>query len=298
MVQMEGGVIAFLLVSCFWICSSLHEVCIVPEHGINPKMPSCNSTATINDLCEQANTTESISDTVATFLHGTHTLDRNCFVYNVSNVTLRGQSGSKVLIQCKDTGFCFKEVHKLRISDIEFTSCGLEDTFYALLFIDGSELTLTSVNVTNSKYGGIFVRNIDGNVTLNACKVVNATSNNSRYGGGNAVLYQSVVVNVSLTISNSIFMNSGIPLKPNSHLPHSGLTLKLASPGLTVAIVNTTFTQNSGLPGGNMAILCFSPISITIANSTFHGGQAQFGGGLGVFFEDLYGFRHAFNRTT
>ena len=140
MKRQDSAVIAFLLVSCCSTCSSLQEVCIVPEHGSSPNLPSsCNSTATINELCEQADTADSISGTVATFLPGTHTLDRNCSVHDVSNVTLRGQSGSKVLIQCRDAEFVFGDVHMLVISGIEFTSCGVNASrgkYFALSFLN------------------------------------------------------------------------------------------------------------------------------------------------------------------
>ena len=99
---------------------------------------------------------------------------------------------------------CFQEsAHMLRISDIEFTNSGLKTgyaKYFALSFIFGSELALTFfLSVSNSKFGGLLIRDVDGNVTLDACRVVNATSNDPRYGGGNYVHYKSLDVHTTLT---------------------------------------------------------------------------------------------------
>ncbi len=90
----------------------------------------------------------------------------------MSNITLSAQSGSRVVVECsphEDSGFRFLGVSMLKLSGIEFFGCGatlrfLKDLqfdidpilyadgygFTALLFVCGSDLTLTNVTISDS----------------------------------------------------------------------------------------------------------------------------------------------------
>ncbi len=277
-------VLVFLLVGCFLTCHSLEEVCIVPDNG-NLKSPSfCNTTTTINSFCQEARS--NISYAVVTVLSGTHTLNGTCKLNQVNNITLRGQSVSKVLIQCKDSGFLFWNVSMLRISNIEFIGCGAyaqDHCNFALSFIYGSDLTLNNVRVSNSKSGGMYIKNVVGKITVSNCKFVNATADDPDNFGGNRVLYTpSVTTYTYLTITNSIISGFGYD-GIAQHL--SGLVFHLESLKIIINIDNTTFMQSRGNLGGNMAILFYSFASVTISNTIFNGGHAPNGGGLYVAFE-------------
>ena len=63
---------------------------------------------------------------------------------------------------------------------------------------------------------------------------------------------------------------------PHFEYTSCGLSLYLANPGITVVVVNTTLSRNSG---GNMAIESYGNVSVNISHTTFHGGQAVEGGG-------------------
>ncbi len=218
-----GTMLVFLLASCFLTCYS-HEVCIVPESGSRKPPSYCESATTINDFCQHGSDTDSdISHTVATVLNGTHMLNRTCELHHVNNLTLRGQSESKPVIQCSASSFIFQNASMLRISGIEFTGCGTNliknfqlvavpnNTLSALLFVNGSDLAVTNVTVSDSKSVGIHIKNVVGSVNVDSCILTNASAsfNSIDILSGNILEYHpSVSKDVNLTIVDTLIMKN------------------------------------------------------------------------------------------
>lgn len=318
-----SSLLLLLLASCFLMGYSFQEkeVCIIPSENREPYVPLYCDSAQVFNITQYCQGTGSYSDTVVRFLGGLHTLNNTCRIRDAKNLTFQGENGSKVVIKCSDneeSGFIFFEALMLEISGIEFANCGssynitfnfehgskeiiTSYVFSTLLFINGSGLTLRSVTVSDAKSAGIYIYNVIGNVTIDSCNVTNASSYQLVPMSGNIIAYDNltnVITNlqiVSSVVNNSGYINStrncsGYRSKEVSY--SSGLTLLLGSPKLTVNIINTNFSNNSGCNGGNMALLFFnySEVSqdaiVTVTKSTFFNGSAVSGGGLYAAFEN------------
>ena len=303
----------FLLLSCFLKCSSTHEksVCIVPDDQSLPEF--CDEPTDINKFCGN---TEDYSNTLITVLEGTHTLNVTCEFKEVTNLTLSGTNGSTISCSSNETGLRFLNVFHLEISDIEFTSCGCtgyvvsnlyglpNETLSALLFIHGSSLTLTNVTVVNAVSAGIYIYNVVDYVTMDSCKVINASSDVIDFMSGTVIAYNNhTTTNTRLVISQCHFMNSGYTnyrSKDNCSYKNyertylCGLAVFHGNPNLTVEISDSILYNNSGCDGGNMAVLLFdfSPkydaSMVTITNTTFNCGHSRYGGGLYTSFENSF----------
>ena len=300
-------VLVFISASCFLTGCRSQEVCIVPDSG-KQELPSyCEKNISLNKFCQDAGDIR--DNTVIIVLNGSHRLNTTCEVKNVSSLLLRGQNESKITINCDDSGFRFLNILSLMISDMEFTGCGATWTttvphnifglypiiLSALLFFNGSNLTLTNVTVSDAISAGIYIYNVAGNVTVDSCVVTNASSHTLGTMGGNVIVYDSLAV-TSLHIANSLFNNSGYEgfkkgnctNEDGSFSQSSGLALFLGSSKLTVDIVSTNFSHNTGCHGGNIAVLFYNHTSVTISNATFKLGIACNGGGMYVSFENSF----------
>ena len=305
-----------LLLSWFLKCSCSHEksVCIAPDDQSGRPLPTyCDSAVTI-DINQLCGNTEDYSNTLITVLEGTHTLNGTCEFKEVTNLAIRGTNGST--ISCSSsTGFRFLNVSHLEITDIEFTSCGSSynetssnlyglpnETLSALLFINGSSLTLTNVTVVNA---GIYIYNVVDYVTMDSCKVINASSDNHNTMSGSVIAYNNHTnTNTRLFISQCHFMNSGYTDYSKGYCSNyyalwfsCGLSLFHGNPNLTVEIRDTILSNNSGCNGGNMAVLLFDfradneMAMVTITNTTFTNGSSRYGGGLYMSFENSFSDR-------
>ena len=201
----------------------------------------------------------------------------------------------------------------LEISDIEFTSCGCtgyvvsnlyglsNEILSALLFINGSSLTLTNVTVVNAVSAGIYIYNVVDYVTMDSCKVINASSSILGTVGGTLINYDNrSTTDTRLNISRSYFINGGyhVSLCKDVDLFFScGLTLYYGNPNLTVEIVDTNLVNNTGCNCGNMALVMLdigteinTPM-VTVTNTNFTGGHSRYGGGLyiTITISDKYG---------
>ena len=289
-------------------------MCIAPDDQSGHALPTyCDSAVTtnINQLCGN---TEDYSNTLITVLEGTHTLNGTCEFKEVTNLAIRGTNDSTISCSSNETGFRFLNVSHLEISDIEFTSCGCtgyvvsnlyglpNETLSALLFINGSSLTLTNVTVVNAVSAGIYIYNVVDYVTMDSCKVINASSAKIEFMSGTVIAYNNhSTTNTRLVISQCHFMNSGYTNYLNDYclinLENSfscGLTLFHGNPNLTVDISDTVFINNTGCNGGNMAVLLFDfradndMSMITIINTNFTNGSSRYGGGLYISFENSF----------
>ena len=181
-------VLVFISASCFLIGCRSQEVCIVPDSD-KQELPSyCEKNISLNKFCQDAGDIR--DNAVISVLNGTHRLSAPCEVKNTSNLILRGQNEPRTTINCDDSGFRFLNILSLMISDMEFTGCGATWTttvphnifglypiiLSALLFFNGSNLTLTNVTVSDAISAGIYIYNVAGNVTVDSCVVTNASS--------------------------------------------------------------------------------------------------------------------------
>ena len=277
---MATKLVVLLFVSCVLTqsCCTAKEVCIVPD-GDSPKPPSCTTASTIDQFCGSG-----VKDnTVATFSDGTHKLGTVCEVVLVKNITFRAGNKSKVTVKCSpqnDASFKFLNVSMLKLSGIEFIGCGATSTptssyVSALLFANGSGVTVTNVNVSDSKYFGIFIHNVAGNVSMDSFQITNASSNLIRYS-------TDVTEDIELTMANCLIMDGRLPTDPLS----GGITLLAGNPKLRIEIANSSFIRNMGLVGGNMLLYYTDFASVVILNSAFVSGLALAdGGGMSVSFE-------------
>ena len=303
----------FVRPSCSFDYNILSVVSDNRDHTI-----SCdhNEIFTINVFCEES---AFHSDTVVTFLSGQHQLNSTCELQDLRNVTLIGQSGTKVMCSAtEESGFRFINVRGLTIANIEFEYCGftynvtldslthllLHEVLTALFFLNGSNLTLEHVLVMNAKSAGIVIYSVAGNVHIDSTIIRNASSDDLEMLSGNIIAYNyQVRESTHVHISNSQFISSGyINSKKNCLFARQrlmayscGLSLFLGSFNLTLQISNTRFLNNTGCYGGNMAILLLeyaqSPFDnpmIVIQKTSFCYGKAYTGGGLYVTFENSF----------
>ena len=313
--------IVIIFLSSFSNCSQGRSVCIAQdditqEDPLGHKVPSlCAVTTNINQLCGN---TKDYSNTLITVLEGTHTLNVTCEFKEVTNLTFSGTNNTT--INCspssKEAGLKFLNVYHMEISDIEFTSCGctgyvvsnlyglLPKILSALLFINGSSLTLTNVTVVNAVSAGIYIYNVVDYVIMDSCKVINASSSKIEFMSGTVIAYNNhTTTNTRLVTSHCHFMNSGytdysngycLRLSSHEHSYSCGLTLFHGSPNLTVEISNSVFSNNTGCSGGNMAVLLFDFIPsngtsmITISDTNFSGGHSHHGGGFYMSFQNSF----------
>ena len=288
-------------------------MCIAPDDQSGHPLPTyCDSDVTI-DINQLCGNTEDYSNTLITVLEGTHTLNVICEFKEVTYLTITGTNGSTISCSSNKTGFRFLNVSHLEISDIEFTSCGCtgyvvsnlyglpNETLSALLFINGSSLTLTNVTVVNAVSAGIYIYNVVDYVTMDSCKVINASSDNHKIMSGSVIAYNNHrTTNTRLVISQCHFMDSGYANYSKDYCYHHnhellyscGLALFHGNPNLIVEISDSVFISNSGCNGGNMAVLIFDfranndTSMVAITNTIFNDGKSGFGGGLYMSFEN------------
>ena len=285
---------------------------IAPDDQSGYPLPSASDVTTnINQLCVN---TEDYSNTLITVLEGTHTLNGTCEFKEVTYLAIRGTNGSTISCSSNETGLRFLNVSHLEISDIEFINCGCtgyvvsnlyglpNETLSALLFINGSSLTLTNVTVVNAVSAGIFIYNVVDYVTMDSCKVINASSDKIDFMSGTVIAYNNhTTTNTRLVISQCHFMNSGYTNYSKGHCSYyinyeliysCGLALFHGNPNLTVEISDSIFFNNTGCNGGNMAVLIFDfrteydTAMVTFTNTNFSNGLSRFGGGLYMSFEN------------
>ena len=295
------------------LCHSAVEKNLCIGQAGHPSLAFCSVTISVSEFCQHNLTNH--SNVAITVLEGIHSLNGTCEFKHNTNLTIKGTNGSTISCSSNETGFRFLNVFHLEISDIEFTSCGCtgyvvsnlyglpNETLSALLFINGSSLTLTNVTVVNAVSAGIFIYNVVDYVTMNFCKVINALSNEIDFMSGTVIAYNNhTTTNTRLVISQCHFMNSGYTNYSKGYCSYNnhelvfscGLALFHGNPNLTVEISDSTFHNNTGCNGGNMAVLLFNfrtaydMSMITITNSTFTNGSSRYGGGLFVSFENSF----------
>ena len=315
---MAAKLLAVLCIICLLIGSS-HEVtqlCVKADDNILNDFylenKDCDYSNPLSHFAEQAEK-YSNSNTIVYFFGGRHTLGTIWEWRSVENITFKTDSGSKVLVNCSvhnKSGFIFRNVSMLSMSGLDLTDCGAHwiinstirelasNVTAALSFIYGSNIMLTNIGIYFATAAGFYIYNVAGEVVLDTCSVSNAISTLEEFNNimtGNIIVYDKELNATSFTLQHSLIYNSGHNFEKicsfNKHLSYSsGLSIFLGNENMTMNIFNTTFSNNRGCNGGNMALLFFSvPANsedpmITIDTCTFENGGAFIGGGLYISF--------------
>ena len=277
---MDFLVLKLALVLLFTSVSCFQEVCVVTDGSSSKPPPYCETTTSLNHFCQSASDVP--DHTTVTLLSGTHHLDTICQFNNVKNITLRSETWCNVSVQCNssvETGFLYLNVSNLVMSSIEIRGCGAtwkvpqalpihsNTTFLAaLLVISGADYTLNNVTIIS---GGVFIYNTAGNVIMNSMKVIGPTVNAASECMRNVILYDARMTLAKLTILDSLIQDLNNTVCSDL-IFGGGLSLILGKSSLTLDIVRTNISQNSGIYGGNLGIAFYdSNASVTISNSNF-----------------------------
>ena len=305
--------LAIVVLSFFQTCHSFQEKIICISSDDHPGLACEGSPVyTITRLCRDV---LDYSDTLIVILNGTHTLNTACEFVDTVNVEIRSitESTYTPVIKCSPgTGLRFLNASMTEISNVAFVDCGLEyelhtkqldglqnEILSALLFINGSSLTLTNVTVLNAVSAGIYIYNVVDNVTMDSCKVINASADNPAIMSGTIVAYDNGATKAStrMVISHSTFTDSGYSGVCTDYKKaySSGFSLFIGNPNFTVCVISTKLINNHGCNGGNMALLLFSLVDakqfdamVRITTTTFSQGKSQYGGGLFVSVENSF----------
>ena len=336
----ELSILLLIIASYFAICvGSRHNLCLFPDsfHPENDGLcENYDSATSLSSFCMEKSYH---SNTIVTLLGGRHSLNITCRLADVESLTLSGQQDSQVVIECspyEESGFQFLLATNLHVSFIEFSGCGsslranstnslISDILSALIFIEGSDLTLVNVNVSDSKSAGFYVYNVAGEVTIDSCRVVNASSHDLNITSGNVIAYDNSMKSTTyLSFTNCTITSSGYLAQADEDLDNcthytghynsssalagtysSGLTLFVGSSYLQVRIFGSDLYNNSGCNGGNMAIVFyysrdvqFTLAAVIIEKTNFTSGSAKVGGGMFVTFKNPHSLNTHLNRSS
>ena len=129
-----------------------------------------------------------ISHSIYLFLEGDFYLTQTVVVRDVRNLTI--VADGIVIIHCESEGIGLKFINitLLKISGIHFVKCGTEHTLdneavimSALVFVEGQNLHLSSVEVSESYVSGISIIDVAGNSTINESCFSHAIRLNDNY---------------------------------------------------------------------------------------------------------------------
>lgn len=287
---------------------------------VKPVNGSCPQGGAIkcDNITRLAEEWEMASSTNFVFLPGEHRLERNFKFFQlngiqlISNASLNSnRSSSEVIlstIACDGSGFKFEEIVNLRILDLSFVNCSMNNSFNfsvnesmsvisALFFNEVSSLIISHVMVQNTTGYGIFLNNICGvshikNSTFKHCH------DSAHYRGGNAALYfKQCKINFNFAnITTEDSYGKSKNFTSESDAPSPGLLLYIDCPNISISITRIVVLGNSGyrhnctfdgdtggnMFGGNMAVIYKKHAAIRIVGSHFLEGEAFFGGGMFV----------------
>ena len=296
-----------LLLLCIWIEGSLTEY----QHYY---VKSDTSDQCPHDLpCETLDTYVSnesayfTDNTSFIFLPGTHTLNSNVSIHNVTNVALVGNADlneGNVTIQCNGSGgLVFQNASHVKLVNLSFVSCGqpLPDSLQrygetaqaALAFGEVSDLLLDSVSVCHSKGYGVLGLCVHGNFEIVHC-LFDSNKGNTHYYGGNAAIQYTDCSEPSESLLNISFSNftkgSYGECIENDIQPATGLAIYLSQNNISVLLTDVVMEENSNSLkhhcgyGGNLFLHFFDYTSnnVTIERCIFSDGTSWSGGGVGV----------------
>ena len=176
----SDNIVALLLTSAVPSTTAQKEICIVPKGSVLHK--PCK--LSIDEFC----TVSVPNDIMVTLLAGKHELSKVCEMQDVNNITFRGEVASKVAIVCSpnaESGFRSVNTSMLTLANIEFKGCSataqhnMDKTVYhlgqnissALIFLNGSDLTLNNVTISDSTSPGFYIYDVTGVVNIDLCSV-------------------------------------------------------------------------------------------------------------------------------
>ena len=252
------------------------------------------------------------------FLPGTHTLNSNVSIHNVTNVALVGNADlneGNVTIQCNGSGgLVFQHASHVKLVNLSFVSCGqsLPDSLQrdgetaqaALAFGEVSDLLLDSVSVGHSTGYGVLGHCVHGNFKIVYCLFDSNKGNTQHLGGNAAIEYTNCsqpgngngtsLVNISSSnFTNGDYEGYNYTEHTYSGTLATGLMMILSQTDITVLITDVFMEGNrnnimKGI-GGNLFLHFYNEVNytsngVTIKNSKFLGGTALLGGGIGATF--------------
>lgn len=256
------------------------------------------------------------SSTTFYFMDGIHTLTSELLVENISNLTLKtaNLTGNVHIMCSKEVGLVFRRCNHLTIQGLTFIGCGqVLDNFDnnlstktnitgALVFINGRNITLDGVTVTNSPHFGLLVYGVHGYVHITSSSFIHS-GEGSNSDAGNVIiatdtytsdLQAQLSTNFYLEIHDSVFSynkNTPSPFKYYCRNLASGLSIVLKQNYVFADLSGLYLSHNSGCHGGNLAILFEGESqfkgNISLENCTFEHGNAERGGGMYVYYYDV-----------
>ena len=190
------------------------------------------------------------NDITLSFLPGEHLLTERLTIHFTQNITLVGQSSSNNLstIKCQGTsGFEFKDVHGLKITDLKFTGCG------------------------NVFLGGAVSISMVENVLIRGCHFIeNHVKGNNLLHQGGAIYAENTV---SMRIEGNIFQR-------NDAAGSLGAGGAITVNGGSVSSSNNQYINNTSFNGGAINVL-YGTISST--SNHYSNNSANHGGAIYVF---------------
>ena len=323
----ESVVVAFCLL-CVSVVSTevfstgdnagLDFYCVIPSRDITCP-PKCK--ARCNDLEFYTSQADKYfkSNTMFIFINGIHQHNvTNFTIQSITNLTFKTMTREdSVTIQCSQdhhVGFVFIECSQITIQNVAFHHCGQQFStphnqmfLAALVFLEGSHLTLDRVIINESTVQGLYMYGVQEFISISGSRFVEAGyKHNQTYSdsciAGNSIFaenYNSSIESGTLNISidsSEFRLNNNRPecanVKRNKyckcdHLA-SGLSIILRHPKVLVSLTHLYFTNNSGCRGGNLAIV-FNASSqfsgrVILKNTFIQNGIATYGGGLYILY--------------
>ena len=212
---------------------------------------------------------------------------------------VRANSLKEAIVDCngRASAFEFHQSSNIVVQNIAFASCISQLVTYrsdiglaTLVFVDGANLSLSSIKIVASEDEGLLILDVGGNVTINDVEVTNSRiAGKAVYQSGNGITYRNCYhssISAFIYIINSRFINNSNVVQHSSQRKHpinaGGLSIDLKCPNIRVVMSNVTMSTNTGNVGGNLAISfqTYSNVSIEISNSHFEGGNSPKGGGM------------------
>ena len=290
---------AIFLVALALCCSALE---------LDPQKEHCvcsNDSNSTSQFCKECKTLEdylsspsSLDNTLLKFTPGTHDLTRPWNLTGIRGLTLASiKENGAATVECttENAGLRFTNASLLTIQDISVFRCGMDATINqrkvksALIFLGGRDLTLQSLNLTNSRVAGVSLHNVQGSVVLNTSLFTSANFSGkyNYYTMGNAIVYDRAG-NTTVQVLQTTFEKNSYREDANNVSDKrlsAGLSIILNTHRVNITLSRVTLRRNGGRGGGNMAIIVFKATEIagsstvTIQDSVFEGGHGKLGGG-------------------
>ena len=255
------------------------------------------------------------SNLTLTFLQGTHTLDINLTITNISQLKIHGALAPTRVVCNSYVGLAFYNISKLTIDGLAFVSCARssvaqvyypEKTYYGLDF--QSVLMAEIIDCTFQDSYGTALGVVDSHVVLRGNRFYNnclLCSNGTHddwgpicYGGGVFVQRSNLTITGSCSFfgnsagsgggvdawdSSNVYINGNTTFSCNSAGDGGGVSVQYSNVDISG---NTTFIGNiarNKYDGSGGGVIASSSNVYISGNTTFTGNSAQYGGGVSAW---------------